>query len=226
MAHSADFPAFTLDRESGLPLGTQLGWRLRTLIASRRLAEGERLPPVRELAALAGVNVNTVRSVYARLADEGAIVSEHGRGTFVADAGAAQRGLDRVSAALGTEPSGHPQAAREGTAEARRRASLRAEIALLERELAALEPPNGVHAPTETRRPAPQLLTAEELEGIRDRLVERLQPLRADRTVVRDERERERHDPAAPPRRQRAIATSTPRFETGAGGGWSLRWRG
>ena len=251
MAHSPDFPAFELDRSSGLPLGTQLGWRLRSLIASGRLAEGERLPGVRELAALAGVNVNTVRSVYARLADEGAIVSEHGRGTFVADADAARRGLDRVRAALGAEPAaagapgeGPSGAAREAAAarpgpaerspsaaEARRRASLRAEIALLERELAALEPPNGGPAPgapdAERRRPpAAQLLTAAELEAIRDDLVERLQPLRADRTVVRGERERERLEPGSEPRRQRAIATSTPRFEAGPGGGWSLRLRG
>jgi hypothetical protein len=38
--------------------------------------------------------------------------------------------------------------------------------------------------------------------------------------VERDERDR--NEPA---RRQRAIASSVPRFETGAGG-WSLRWRG
>jgi DNA-binding transcriptional regulator YhcF (GntR family) len=218
---------FSLDRDSGIPLGTQLAWRLRTLIASGQLAEGERLPAVRELAERAGVNVNTVRSVYARLADEGSIVSEHGRGTFVADVRAAREGLDRVRAALGTEPSSPalPEPVRAATAEARRRTSLRAEIALLERELAALEPVNGVGEPVIGGRPTPQLLTAAELETIRDELVERLQPLRADRTIVRDERERERLAPEPRPR-QRAIATSTPRFETGPGGGWSLRWRG
>jgi GntR family transcriptional regulator len=254
---------FSLDRSSGIPLGTQLAWRLQTLIASGRLAEGERLPGVRELAELAGVNVNTVRSVYARLADEGAIVSEHGRGTFVADARAARVGLDRVRAALGTDPvaaapgaaaaeagDGAPEVSggrstptrekrrrggasadpapaddrRTTSAEARRRASLKAEIALLERELAALEPVNGVNEPVIGGRPTPQLLTAAELEAIRDELVERLRPLRADRTLVRDERERERLEPQPRPR-QRAIATSTPRFESGPGG-WSLRWRG
>lgn len=248
MAQSADLPAFELDRESGIPLGTQLAWRLQTLIASGRLAQGEQLPAVRELAELAGVNVNTVRSVYARLADEGAIVSEHGRGTFVADAEAARAALDRVRAALGGEPEGRADAATErvgatgatpsgaaelrrtaeptraATAEARRRASLKAEIALLERELAALEPVNGVSEPVIGGRPTPQLLTADDLETIRDELVERLRPLRADRTVVRGERERERLEPEPRPR-QRAIATSTPRFESGPGG-WSLRWRG
>ncbi|HEX8648725.1 MAG TPA: GntR family transcriptional regulator [Thermoleophilaceae bacterium] len=249
MAHSPDFPAFELDRDSGLPLGTQLGWRLRTLIAAGRLAEGERLPAVREMAALAGVNVNTVRSVLSRLADEGVIVSEHGRGTFVASAAAAEAGLARVRSALGAEPAAprgtalraEPAAdepsptSREASAEARRRASLRAEIALLERELAALEPgnggsgagpPHGGSGTASTGRPAPQLLTSAQLEAIRDRLVDRLQPLRADRTVVRGELERERHEPAPGIQRQRAIASSAPRFETGPSGGWSLRWRG
>ena len=252
MAQSPDFPDFRLERDSGLPLGTQLGWRLRTLIASGQLAAGERLPAVREMAELAEVNVNTVRGVYSRLADEGAIVSEHGRGTFVADAEAARRGLDRVRAAFEPGPTAGgraarataglaspdraaatrgvaPEAPRAATAETRRRASLRAEIALLERELAALEPPNGgprngPDAAERARPPAPQLLTAAELERIRDELVERLQPLRADRTIARGERERERLEQAPEPRRQRAIASSAPRFETGPSG-WSLRWR-
>jgi GntR family transcriptional regulator len=227
-----------LDRGGEMPLGAQLGWQLRSLIAAGRLAEGERLPGVREMAALAGVNVNTVRTVYGRLADEGLIVSEHGRGTFVADAEAARRGLDRMSAALGTGPAAAEPASRgtgRASAEARRRASLRAEIALLERELAALEvPANGAAegaegAETRARgRPAPQLLGADELEATRDALVERLRPLRADRNIARADRERSRSEPAPaePPARQRAIARSTPRFEAGPGGGWSLRWSG
>lgn len=222
-----------------MPLGAQLGWQLRALIAGGRLAEGERLPGVREMAALAGVNVNTVRTVYGRLADDGLIVSEHGRGTFVADAAAARRGLERMSAALGTEPPASSPPAPSGrgreAAEARRRASLRAEIALLERELAALEvPANGAAEDTEPAeagaraRPAPQLLGADELEATRDALVERLRPLRADRTVARADRERARvePDPAEPPAPHRAIARSAPRFEPGPGGGWSLRWSG
>ena len=224
-----------LDRSSDMPLGKQLAWQLRALIASGRLAEGERLPGVREMATVAGVNVNTIRTVYGRLADEGVIVSEHGRGTFVRDRGRAQSALERFAASFPGTPAVRADEPR--TAETRRRASLRAEIALLERELAALEvPTSGGNGETAERRskPAPQLLTAAELEAIRDGLVERLRPLRADRTVARDERERERVDDverelerhrAEPVRRQKAIATSTPRFESGAGG-WSLRWRG
>src|SRR3954468_14171213 len=75
-----------LDRASDVPLGTQLAWKLRGAIAAGVLRPGDRLPGVRDLAAEAGVNVNTVRAVYTRLAEQGVIVSEQGRGTFVASA--------------------------------------------------------------------------------------------------------------------------------------------
>src|SRR3954451_20681184 len=86
--------AVKLDRATDVPLGTQLAWKLRGAIAAGSLRPGDRLPAVRELAAEAGVNVNTVRAVYARLAKQGVIVSEHGRGTFVSGApgGAARLG--------------------------------------------------------------------------------------------------------------------------------------
>jgi len=86
----------TVDRDSDIPLGTQLAWRLRTLVATGRLAPGERLPGVRELAQSAGVNVNTARAVYARLEEQGLLASEHGRGTFVAARATEQADLARV----------------------------------------------------------------------------------------------------------------------------------
>ncbi|MDX6649798.1 MAG: hypothetical protein QOJ97_1749 [Solirubrobacteraceae bacterium] len=85
-----------VDRDSDIPLGTQLAWRLRTLVATGRLAPGDRLPGVRELAESAGVNVNTARAVYARLEEQGLLASEHGRGTFVAARAAEQADLARV----------------------------------------------------------------------------------------------------------------------------------
>src|SRR5947207_5944619 len=95
----------SVDRDSEVPLGTQLGWTLRTLIRTGRLAPETRLPGVRELAEQAGVHVNTVRGVYARLEEGGLIRSEHGRGTFVAP-GAPQRAeLARVLADAAAEAS-------------------------------------------------------------------------------------------------------------------------
>ncbi|MEX0972165.1 MAG: GntR family transcriptional regulator [Solirubrobacterales bacterium] len=76
---------FSIDPGDELPVGLQLTWRLRALIATGRLASGERLPSFRRLSGWAGVNVNTVRAVYAGLEREGLVVSRQGQGTFVAD---------------------------------------------------------------------------------------------------------------------------------------------
>ncbi|MEX2448288.1 MAG: GntR family transcriptional regulator [Solirubrobacterales bacterium] len=84
MAQQAEANPFATDPGDELPVGLQLTWRLRALIATGRLAAGERLPSFRRLSEWAGVNVNTVRAVYAGLEREGLVVSRQGRGTFVA----------------------------------------------------------------------------------------------------------------------------------------------
>ena len=101
------FQPILLDRAAEVPLGTQLTWVLRARVTGGALAPGERLPGARELAAHVGVNVNTVRAVFARLEEEGLLEVVHGRGTFVADRGAAARpGADaaaRFAAAVTSE---------------------------------------------------------------------------------------------------------------------------
>ncbi len=84
LAHEEGNP-FSTDRGDELPVGIQLAWRLRALISAGRLPVGERLPSFRRLAEWAGVNVNTVRAVYADLEDQGLVVSRQGQGTFVAE---------------------------------------------------------------------------------------------------------------------------------------------
>jgi DNA-binding transcriptional regulator YhcF (GntR family) len=88
---------FAIDPRDELPVGLQLTWRLRALIATGRLASGERLPSFRRLADWAGVNVNTVRAVYAGLEREGLVVSRHGQGTFVADGIEAAAQLEEIA---------------------------------------------------------------------------------------------------------------------------------
>lgn len=95
-SHGAD-EAPALERQDEVPLGVQLAWRLRALIISGRIGVGARLPGVRELAAGAGVNVNTARAIYRRLEDEGLAVSRHGLGTFVADEVAARPALEHLA---------------------------------------------------------------------------------------------------------------------------------
>src|SRR6202012_5551610 len=90
---------FAVDAADELPVGLQLTLRLRALIATGRLPAGERLPSVRQLAEWAGVNLNTVRGVYAGLEGAGLVVSRQGRGTFVADGVSATPELKEIAAA-------------------------------------------------------------------------------------------------------------------------------
>ena len=72
-----------VDRESEVPVGAQLAWALRSKIEAGELGPGDRLPSLRDVAADAGVNVNTVRAAYAKLEVAGIVRTEQGRGTFV-----------------------------------------------------------------------------------------------------------------------------------------------
>jgi GntR family transcriptional regulator len=88
---------FALDPESDVPLGVQLAWRLRALIVTGRLTAGEPLPSLRRVAGWAGVNVNTVRSVYESLEAQGLIFSQQGRGTFVAESVVSEPDLESIA---------------------------------------------------------------------------------------------------------------------------------
>ena len=233
-----------LERTSDIPLGTQLTWKLRGAIAAGRLAPGERLPGVRELAQQAGVNVNTVRAVYARLAEQGVIVSEHGRGTFVGQVAgqdelvrlaeraareARRSGVDpRELAALlyaepGTGAAGGPD---DQLAHRRRLRStlerLEAQQSELEAELAALEespPPLPAPDPPSParKRLGARVLATEELEAATEELAERVGDLRRRLT---DARERG----AAAARPPRSVPAGAPESVV-SGGSWTLRWK-
>ncbi|PUB12717.1 aminotransferase-like domain-containing protein [Yoonia sediminilitoris] len=60
-----------------------LAQAIRNAIASGSLAQGAKLPPVRDLAYRAGITPGTVARAYGILTDEGLLVAEVGRGTFV-----------------------------------------------------------------------------------------------------------------------------------------------
>jgi DNA-binding transcriptional regulator YhcF (GntR family) len=74
-----------VERDSDVPISTQIYWQLAYQIESGRLQSGVRLAPVRELGAALRVNPNTIRAVYRRLADNGYVLSRHGAGTVVSD---------------------------------------------------------------------------------------------------------------------------------------------
>jgi GntR family transcriptional regulator len=207
MAQQAADPGatpFSIDPTADLPVGVQLSWRLRALIAAGRLAEGERLPSFRRLADWAGVNVNTVGAVYAGLEDAGLVVSRQGQGTFVAGgiqvapeleeiAGDALRrvrdaGLDPndlivvVAACASMEDSEEASTGLSpdlpdfaGESEAIEvRHELRRQIARLEAELAAYIRDLPADMPTAGRFSEAHVAGVEELEQTRDTLIAKL----------------------------------------------------
>jgi DNA-binding transcriptional regulator YhcF (GntR family) len=86
-----------VERDSDVPISTQIFWQLAYQIDSGRLLPGSRLPPVRELGAALRVNPNTIRAVYRRLADAGYVSSRHGAGTHVSDRPPQRRGAEALA---------------------------------------------------------------------------------------------------------------------------------
>ncbi len=227
----AGIEQISIDRKADVPVGVQLGWALCAQIRDGRLAPGQQLPTLREMAQTSGLNVNTVRAVYRRLEQKGLIESQHGSGTFVADAPqstaalgsiaaqaareARETGLDprEVAAALyvaSEDAEQRPPAAgleQSGPSETQRRHALRGQIATLERTLAELEAdhPGIAPAPARTRRGiGPALLTVDELAQVRTGLIRRLMVVQAAIDEHFDER---RPEAPAPARDRQAIET-------------------
>ena len=73
-----------------LALHEQVAAELRRAIAEGEAKPGERLPPARDLAAVLGVNANTVFRALRILRDEGLLEFRRGRGITVA--GTPERG--------------------------------------------------------------------------------------------------------------------------------------
>jgi DNA-binding transcriptional regulator YhcF (GntR family) len=88
----------TIDRAGEIPIGVQLAWGLRARIGDGRLAPGQRLPGLRELAEMLGINANTARTVYQRLEQEGLIDSRQGTGTFVASVAQEPSAVGQIAA--------------------------------------------------------------------------------------------------------------------------------
>jgi len=186
--------AFELDRSGDLSVGVDLSWRLGALIESGRLPSETRLPGVRDLAGAAGVNANTARGLYRRLEDEGLAVSRHGSGTFVARNVRVSPALEdlaaRVSAealSQGIDPRQLGRALYCGSpgddpfpALAPDREALRAQIARLEGTLAAFPEAKAVGHASRSPVPGPHIPSIEELESIRNQLLDSIADARAD----------------------------------------------
>ena len=73
-----------LDKDSPVPLHDQAAAAIRRAIADGEAKPGERLPPAKDLAAVLGVNTNTVLRALRLLRDEGLLEFRRGRGITVA----------------------------------------------------------------------------------------------------------------------------------------------
>jgi GntR family transcriptional regulator len=75
--------AVKVDRDEPLTLFEQVCAELRRAIAEGEAKPGERLPPAKDLAAVLGVNSNTVLRALRLLRDEGLLEFRRGRGITV-----------------------------------------------------------------------------------------------------------------------------------------------
>lgn len=87
-------PKLKIDPSSTLALHEQVAAAVRRAIADGEAAPGDRLPPARDLAAVLGVNANTVLRALHTLRDEGLLEFRRGRGVTVV--GGAPRRSDLV----------------------------------------------------------------------------------------------------------------------------------
>ncbi len=86
-----------LDHGDRRPLYEQIKEKLKELIISGAVKEGEKIPSVRELANMLAINPNTIQHALKALEEEGFIYSQRARGSFVAPVSMAQ-GTDYTEA--------------------------------------------------------------------------------------------------------------------------------
>jgi GntR family transcriptional regulator len=89
-----------LDRAEAVPLHDQVAAEIRRAIAEGEAAPGERLPLAKDLAAVLGVNKNTVLRAMRILRDEGLLEFGRGRGITVAGTSQQSAVLQQIGALL------------------------------------------------------------------------------------------------------------------------------
>ncbi|MFO1389363.1 GntR family transcriptional regulator [Cellvibrio sp.] len=84
-----------LSQNDSRPMYLQIMEQIKQKVRAGDWPAGQALPSIRELSALTKVSVITVKRAYAELEAEGVIVTQAGRGSFVADAPELGRRLEQ-----------------------------------------------------------------------------------------------------------------------------------
>lgn len=79
----------SLNYRDARPIYEQVRDGLRHLMVTGAIAEGEKLPSVRALAASLAINPNTIQRAYTALEEEGYLAAEPGKGAFARRCGGA-----------------------------------------------------------------------------------------------------------------------------------------
>ena len=74
-----------LDNRDPRPIYEQVKAGLRRLIMTGAMKPGEKVPSVRDMAGTLAINPNTIQRAYRELEQEGFLISQAGRGSFVAE---------------------------------------------------------------------------------------------------------------------------------------------
>jgi GntR family transcriptional regulator len=92
----------TINPDDQRPAYRQVADAIKGLIARGELIEGSALPPVRQVAADLGVNMNTIATAYRDLQGEGLIAIRHGSGAVVTSRTAAAKEEEELRTPLRT----------------------------------------------------------------------------------------------------------------------------
>src|SRR6185436_1407227 len=90
----------TIDETDRRPIYQQVVDEIKALIAAGELQEGSSLPPVRQVAADLGVNLNTIAFAYRERQKAGLIKIRHGAGAVVVAQGISHDNEERLQAKL------------------------------------------------------------------------------------------------------------------------------
>ncbi|HLO00040.1 MAG TPA: GntR family transcriptional regulator [Pyrinomonadaceae bacterium] len=92
----------TIDESDKRPLYQQVVDEIKALIAAGELPQGSSLPPVRQVAADLGVNLNTIAFAYRQLQKQGLVRVRHGAGAVVTSRVLSEATDEQLRSQLGT----------------------------------------------------------------------------------------------------------------------------